>query len=145
MLVDDERRAEANAGFAAAKDQQAALEGEIDDLVAHRTDRCAGFLVFDHLDADHQAAAAHFADVWECLATHVRRRCSIFSPTVAALAMPSRSRMSMVASAAAIETGLPPKVEAWEPGTQSMISARAMQMPSGMPEAMPLAMQTMSG
>ena len=30
----------------------------------------------------------------------------------------------MVASAAAIETGLPPKVEACEPGTQSMISAR---------------------
>ena len=53
--------------------------------------------------------------------------------------------MSMVASAAAIETGLPPKVEACEPGTQSMISARLMQTPSGMPLAMPLAMQTMSG
>ena len=51
----------------------------------------------------------------------------------------------MVASAAAIETGLPPKVEAWEPGTQSIISALVMQMPSGMPLAMPLAMQTISG
>ncbi len=67
------------------------------------------------------------------------------SPTLAALAIASRSRMSMVASAAAIETGFPPKVDACEPGAQSMISARVMQMPSGMPLAMPLAMQTMSG
>ncbi len=52
---------------------------------------------------------------------------------------------SIVASAAAMQTGLPPKVLACEPGTQSMISAFVMQMPSGMPEAMPLAMQTMSG
>ena len=59
--------------------------------------------------------------------------------------MPSRSMMSIVASAAAMQTGLPPKVLACEPGTQSMISALVMQMPSGMPDAMPLAMQTMSG
>ena len=51
----------------------------------------------------------------------------------------------MVASAAAMQTGLPPNVEACEPGTQSMISAFAMMMPSGMPLAIPLAMQTMSG
>ena len=44
-----------------------------------------------------------------------------------------------------MQTGLPPKVLACEPGTQSMMSAFAMQTPSGMPEAMPLAMQTMSG
>ena len=44
-----------------------------------------------------------------------------------------------------MQTGLPPKVEACEPGTQSMISARLIMTPSGMPEAMPFAMQTMSG
>ena len=44
-----------------------------------------------------------------------------------------------MASAAAIATGLPPKVDACEPGTQSMISARDIITPSGMPEAMPLA------
>jgi hypothetical protein len=53
--------------------------------------------------------------------------------------------MSMVARAAAMDTGFPPKVDACDPGTQSMISARVMQMPSGMPLAMPLARQTMSG
>ena len=53
--------------------------------------------------------------------------------------------MSIVASAAAIDTGLPPKVEACEPGAQSMTLARVMQMPSGMPLAIPLAMQTISG
>src|SRR5271154_7029725 len=62
LLVDDEGRAEADAGFAAAEDEQAALEGEIDDLVAHGAGGCAGFLVFlstlDDLDADHQTAAA---------------------------------------------------------------------------------------
>ncbi len=51
----------------------------------------------------------------------------------------------MVASAAAIETGFPPNVEACEPGAQSIISARVMHTPSGMPLAMPFAMQTMSG
>ena len=51
----------------------------------------------------------------------------------------------MVAKAAAIDTGLPPKVEACEPGTQSMISAFDIMMPSGIPLAIPLALQTMSG
>jgi hypothetical protein len=53
--------------------------------------------------------------------------------------------MSMVARAAAMQIGLPPKVLAWEPGTQSIMPALDMQMPRGMPDAMPLAMQTMSG
>ena len=44
-----------------------------------------------------------------------------------------------------MQIGLPPKVLACEPGTQSMMSAFVMQMPSGIPDAMPLAMQTMSG
>ena len=70
---------------------------------------------------------------------------SIFSPTVAAFWRPSRSRISIVARAAAMQMGLPPKVLACEPGTQSMTSAFAMQMPNGIPLAMPFAMQTMSG
>ena len=44
-----------------------------------------------------------------------------------------------------MHTGLPPKVDACEPGTQSMISERVIVMPSGMPDARPFAMQTMSG
>ena len=67
------------------------------------------------------------------------------SPTLAAFAIPSRSIIFIVASAAAIDTGLPPNVDACDPGAQSIISARVMQMPSGIPLAMPLAMHTMSG
>ena len=51
----------------------------------------------------------------------------------------------MVARAAAMATGFPPKVEACEPGTQSMISARVMSAQSGRPLAMPLATVIMSG
>src|ERR1700734_484604 len=61
LLFGDERGAETDAGFAAAEDEEAALEGEFDDLVAHGTCRCAGFVVFDYLKSDHQAAAADFA------------------------------------------------------------------------------------
>ena len=46
--------------------------------------------------------------------------------------------------AAAMATGFPPNVEAWAPGFQSIKSARATHKPSGKPEAIPLAMQTMS-
>jgi hypothetical protein len=44
-----------------------------------------------------------------------------------------------------MQIGLPPKVLACEPGTQLMTSAFDMQMPRGIPLAMPFAMQTMSG
>jgi len=53
--------------------------------------------------------------------------------------------VDFAASDAAIATGLPPKVDACEPGTQSMTLALLITTPSGMPEAMPLALQTMSG
>src|ERR1700761_8428103 len=62
VLVDDERGTEADGGFAAAEDEEAAFEGEIDDLVAHRSYRCAGLFVFDEFDADHEAATANVAD-----------------------------------------------------------------------------------
>ena len=51
----------------------------------------------------------------------------------------------MVANEAATQTGLPPNVEACEPGFQSMISARATVAPKGMPLAMPFARVMMSG
>ena len=44
-----------------------------------------------------------------------------------------------------MHTGLPPKVEACAPGFQSITLARAIVAQSGMPEAMPLATQIMSG
>ena len=56
------------------------------------------------------------------------------------------SSSSIVASAAAQATGLPPYVEPWAPGPQvSSSSARAIIAPSGMPDAMPLAVSRMSG
>ena len=64
MLVDDEWRTETDGGFAATKDEKAALEGEIDYLVAHGSYWCAGLLVFDELNADHEASAANVADGW---------------------------------------------------------------------------------
>lgn len=61
MLVDDQRGAEADAGFAAAKDEEAALEGQFDYFVAHGACGGAGLLVFYDLDADHEAAASDVA------------------------------------------------------------------------------------
>ena len=53
---------------------------------------------------------------------------------------------SMLASAAAQLTGLPPKVLRWSPSWKaSAISGRAMKAESGQPSAMPLAMVMMSG
>ena len=52
---------------------------------------------------------------------------------------------SKVARAAAMQTGLPPKVEACDPGTQFMMSALVSVIESGIPDAMPFAMQIMSG
>src|ERR1700677_255218 len=62
VLVDDERGTEANGGFAAAEDEEAALEGEIDDLVAHGADGRAGLFIFYEFDADHEAATANVSD-----------------------------------------------------------------------------------
>ena len=52
---------------------------------------------------------------------------------------------SIVARAAAIQTGFPPKVVPCEPGFQFITLSGAMKAPSGMPLAMPFALQTMSG
>ena len=62
-----------------------------------------------------------------------------------ALAMSPPSTRSSVASAAAQQTGLPPKVEPWEPLSQVLIDSFAMMAPIGMPEPRPLAVSRMSG
>ena len=67
------------------------------------------------------------------------------APMRAAFSTSPCSSSSMVASAAAQATGLPPKVEACAPGGQLIRSARATVAPSGMPLAMPLATAKMSG
>ncbi len=73
-------------------------------------------------------------------------RFSMWSPTSCEFrSRPSFSITSSVASAAAMHTGFPPNVDACDPGTQSISSALLTVTPSGMPEAMPFAMQTMSG
>ena len=62
MLVDDERRREADGVFAAAEDEETALEGEVDDTIADERRGFAGSLVLDDLEADHEAASADIAD-----------------------------------------------------------------------------------
>ena len=62
VLIDDERRTEADGGFSATENEETTLEGEIDNFVTHWADRCSGLLVFDEFDADHQAASANVAD-----------------------------------------------------------------------------------
>ncbi len=74
-----------------------------------------------------------------------RSRSRMWPPTSAAFAINSLSRSSMVASAAATATGFPPKVDACEPGGQSMMSARAIMALSGSPLAMPFALVKISG
>ncbi len=59
--------------------------------------------------------------------------------------MSSLSTRSSVASAAAQQTGLPPKVEPCEPLSQVLMDSRAMIAPIGMPEPRPLAVSRMSG
>ncbi len=80
-----------------------------------------------------------------CFFTQPLTRSRMCFPTLAALSIALSSSTSMVASAAAMHTGLPPKVDACDPGTQSMISALLMHTLSGMPLAMPLATVIMSG
>src|SRR5438034_6485728 len=62
-----------------------------------------------------------------------------------AFSLYSLSIRSIVASAAARQTGFPPNVVPCEPGPQRITLSLAMIAPSGMPLAMPLAEQRMSG
>src|SRR5438477_126039 len=59
---------------------------------------------------------------------HVDIRCFSFSPTLDALRMPSRSITSMLANAAAMATGLPPKVDACDLCFAEAIGVRVRNM-----------------
>ena len=69
----------------------------------------------------------------------------VYWPTTAAFSRYSFSIKSMVARAAAQESGLPPKVLPCAPRGQSITDLRATQAPRGIPEAMPLAIVMISG
>ena len=69
----------------------------------------------------------------------------MYSPMRLALAIYFDSSRSSVASEAAMHTGFPPKVEACAPRVQSITSARAIIALNGIPEAIPFAVQMMSG
>ena len=75
-----------------------------------------GCLIVDQFDADHQPQPAHIADDAGSAAANRRSRAIRCAPTRAALSISSCSSSSMVASAAATATGLPPNVLACAPG-----------------------------
>src|SRR6185437_2554445 len=62
VLIQDERRSQPDGGFSAAEDEQPALKGQLNNAVAPCSSGLARLLVFDDLNADHQAAPAHVAD-----------------------------------------------------------------------------------
>ena len=122
----------------------AAFEGQFDDAVTLLRAILFGLLILHDFDADHQPAASNIAHQFVLVASQpCASACGCRLREI--LANLRFSITSSVASAAAMQTGFPPKVEACEPGIQSMISARHMVMPSGMPDAIPFAMQIMSG
>src|ERR1700728_2847937 len=62
VLVDDERRGKADGVFSAAEDEEAALEGEIDNAVAQERGGFPGLLILHDFDADHEAASTDVAN-----------------------------------------------------------------------------------
>ena len=78
-------------------------------------------------------------------ASAVGSRACRCAPTRAEASTRPPSSSSIVASPAAIATGLPAIVEPWLPAGQVMISRCAIIAPSGMPDAIPLATSRMSG
>src|SRR4051812_6089504 len=80
-----------------------------------------------------------------CLAISRQAPARSRSPIRAALAINTFSTRSSVASAAAQQTGLPPKVEPWDPLSQVVIDSFAIMAPIGMPDPSPLAVNRMSG
>ena len=61
VLVGYEWGREADGGFSAPENQQAALEGQLDDTITPLSGNFARGLILDDLDADHQAAPAYLA------------------------------------------------------------------------------------
>ena len=121
------------------------MKGHLDDPVAQLGRLLFGFLIAHEFDSDHQALAANVADDF---VLRLRQSAVCFmmnSPMRAALAMYFSSSKPIVASEAAMQTGLPPNVEACAPGFQSITLPRAIIALSGMPDAIPFAVQMISG
>ena len=130
--------------FSGTEDQQSFVEGLSAGLRSRNSGALSfALLVADKFDANHQAFAAHITDNL-CFAGQSRICCRINSPICAAFAMYSCSSSAIVASDAAIATGLPPNVEACAPGFQVMMFAFAIVALKGMPDAIPF-VQIMSG
>ena len=104
----------------------------------------AAVLPFE-LDADHQSETAHIADHRVTYFEIGQLRPLGRRPTAAEFSTKPSSSNAIVANAAAQATGLPPNVLPWVLAVQVLISSRAIIAPSGMPLAMPLATQRMSG
>ena len=111
-IGDDERRRQADAALAARQHQQAAAEARLLERL--------GGVVVGEVEADHQAAAADLLDERPLRRPARSSADSRWAPTLAALSARPDSTSSSVALAAAQATGLPPNVEPWPPGSQSI-------------------------
>ena len=80
-----------------------------------------------------------------CFSCSPRSRSNMKAPTSAAFCISEVFNSSIVLSAAAHDTGLPPNVLACEPGGHAITSALAVVTPNGIPDATPFATATMSG
>ena len=126
VVGDRERRREAQRGLAGGADEQVVLERRVRDRAGRAVE----------LDGEQQAGAA---DVAEAAA-------SKRSPIARTWASSSSSIVSTTAQAAAQATGLPPKVEAWSPGTKPVgASSATSSAPIGSPFASPFASVTRVG
>ena len=97
------------------------------------------------LDADHQPAAAHVADQRMLVHQRLRGRPSDARRRRRRSRSSRSFSSSIVASAAAHDTGLPPNVLACAPGGHAISPRAPTATPSGMPDAMPFAIAIMSG
>jgi hypothetical protein len=131
--------------FSAAQHHEPAFEGQRLHAIAQFHSRLARHLVLHQLDTDHQAASAHIAHQRVTLLPAANSLQHEFANAWRHWQSPRDRECPWLPVPTAIDTGFPPNVEACDPGAQSMISARVMQIPRGMPLAMPLAMHTMSG
>jgi hypothetical protein len=144
FLVNHQRRRHANRIFARAQQKQTLSRSA--DPRSLRGNRRRAPWSFGRVRSRRRSStlAAHVADD-SVPRRPIRHAAHQKFADARAFSMYSVSSKSMVASAAATQTGLPPKVEACAPGFQSIKLARAIVAESGMPEAIPLATHKMSG
>ena len=100
--------------------------------------------VGDKLDAQHHSQAADVADAVVFVLQLVEACFEIRTDLAAVIDQAALRAARSFSRQPSDATGLPPKVEACAPLCQSMMSARAMQAPIGMPEPRPLARHMMS-